>query len=386
LSADPERTPYPYLPDYREYNPNWTLLLAPDGRGPMIITGRQIASIAFGSLPEGLRTRPALLWQLDNRGGDHDLEVSYLSWNIDWKADYVLKITGETETEKDPAGRPILYDTVDIVGYATVTNNSGVRFDNAQLKLMAGDTRILSRPPWWGRFRTLRWAGESESPADYMDKDYDNKAGFTQKAFFEYHLYTLGRPTTLANQETKQIEMLTANDVRMQRRYVYHPYADPHVRVQSVLENSEENAMGQPLPKGTVRLYAPGPAGVDEFVKHDTIDHTPKDEKIDFFWGHAFDLVGQMTLKDETKLGPGHFRRTAQITLRNHKSHDVTITVILDVPRSTYQVDCKLPWYTPEVSRVEVPIVVQANSQNQLELTYTFNTTKGGGLQSPHQK
>ena len=414
-----------------------TLILQPTSEGPRNISRANVRAIAFDKLPKGLLTTPTLLWRLQNdAASDQQFEVAYLTGGITWRADYVLKLrpasnpasrerkragragqqpvdresrsftvaardktSGELEiqstlrssntaTAEDgnpkslPAGRQAqseIFDVSDLVGYATVTNNSGITYENAQLKLMAGDVNLireelpLIQKGIFGSYSLHRVAG-------------DAIGGFEEKSFFEYHLYTLGRATTIRSAETKQIELVSGSGVKLRRGYVYDPKANPTAaRVVSELVNSEANGLGKPLPKGTLRLYAPDPTGESTFVARTDIDHTPKDEKIRLPWGYAFDIACESTQMDVRHDGIEHHERI-RYTIRNHKDYDVTVTVIARVHRTTYKATCNFPWHVRQVGLVEIEVPVAANSQADAVFSHSYNHDSGGGLKSPHDR
>ncbi len=374
-----------------------TLVIQPKGEGPRNVSRSMVKSIAFEKLPAGLLSKPALMWQLRNQAAaKQQFEVAYLTAGLTWRVDYILKLKPAVKVarflpvaasrDRKGAGNPAIIDTADLVGYATVTNNSGVTYENAELKLMAGDVNLI-KPP------TVHY-GQWE-----MDDKADESGGggpeFKEKSFFEYHLYTLGRPTTIRSAETKQIELISGSGIKMKRGYVFDEnFNKTAARVVSEFKNSKENGLGKPLPKGVIRLYAPDPTGVSTYVAKTSIDHTPKDEKIRLPWGYAFDIVcSAKELKSLRRIttmpshgGYGYF--TWQYDLRNHKSHDVTITIIMRRPKTTYWARCTkdgkdYPWHIREVGVWEVEVPVKANSAEKIIFEYKHNPRIGGGLKSP---
>ena len=335
-----------------------------------------IRSIAFARLPAGLLTRPTLLWGLENRAAARQkFEVAYLTHGLNWRADYVLKLKPAVKAENENAKSGIV-DTADLVGYATVTNNSGVTYENAQLKLMAGDVNLI--PPESSRDPFMSYLGSK------LHEDSGQSRGFKEKSFFEYHLYTLGRSTTIADAETKQIELLSGSGIKLNRGYVYDPNANKTAaRVVSEFKNSEENGLGKPLPKGVVRLYAPDGEGVDSYVARVDIDHTPVNEKVRLMWGHAFDIACSSKQTKFSRSGNDRYV-TWEYQIRNHKEYDVSVTIIARVPRSTYKADCNYPWHVRQVGMVEIDVPVKANTAATATLSYSYNNTSGGGLTSPH--
>jgi len=221
---------------------------------------------------------------------------------------------------------------------------------------------------------------------DPAKDESENNRGFKEKSFFEYHLYTLGRATTIADAETKQIELLSGSGIKLNRGYVYDPRANKTAaRVVSEFKNSEENGLGKPLPKGVVRLYAPDGEGVDSYVAKVEIDHTPVNEEVRLMWGHAFDIACS---SKRTKFHRSGYDRhqTWEYQVRNHKEYDVSVTIIVYVPRSTYKADCNRPWHVRQVGTVEIDVPVKANTAETATFSYSYNNTSGGGLTSPHKR
>ncbi|MEI7835002.1 MAG: zf-HC2 domain-containing protein [Planctomycetota bacterium] len=356
-----------------------TLVVQPDGEGPRNVDRSQVQTVTLEKLPEGLLTQPTLVWELENRAAARQqFEVAYLTQGLAWRADYVLKLKVAAGTPGRAGARelPEVVDTGDLVGYATVTNNSGVAYEQAELKLLAGDVNLVQPPE-----DIYYFYGDNEIDTE---KGKGKKLGeFQEKSFFEYHLYTLGRPTSLANAETKQIELVSGSGIRMRRGYVYDPQGDnpTAVRVVSEFKNAKANGLGRPLPKGVVRLYAPDPKGVDAYVSQVRIDHTPKDEKVRLAWGYAFDIAGTFTETDYNRRGDDQ-ERTYTYQLRNHKDYDVTVTVIVRVDPSTYGARCNLPYHVREVGLVEVQVPVKANGDQTVTFTHKWNPSSGGGLKS----
>ena len=346
-----------------------SLVIQPADEGPRTIDRSQVTAVSFDRLPEGLLTRPTLVWKIDNPGRARQrFEVAYLTHGLNWRADYVLKL--------HPAAPGEITDTADLVGYATVTNQSGVTYESAQLKLLAGDVNLI-RP----RLIVLLTdgSGSVNSGAGVIPQ-------FKEKSFFEYHLYTLSRPTTIRSAETKQIELLSGSGVRLKRGYVFDPHRGAKaVRVVSELKNSKQNRLGKPLPKGVMRLYAPDADGVQTYAARTEIDHTPVDEKVRFQWGFAFDLAAMFQETQHRRRGDDH-DHTWEYTLRNHKDHAVTITVIARVPKSTREADCNYKWHVREVGVVEIDVPLKANAAATAKLSFTYNNHSGGGLTSPHEE
>ena len=285
-------------------------------------------------LPEGLLTKPTLVWKLNStKAGEHEGEISYLTSGLSWSADYVLVV------DKDDAKG-------DLTAWTTIVNNSGAAYKDAKLKLVAGDVHRAPAPAArrFGGMKAMAM-GAAEEP------------GMTEKTFFDYHLYTLARPTTLADKASKQVEMASAAGVPIKKIYVYDGAQntqwnyfggsgdwDPGYGLESgkkvavllELDNKKSSGLGIPLPKGRVRVYKNDDDGSLQFSGEDEIDHTPKDEKVRIKMGDSFDLVGERRradyASDEKKR---RFEETFEIKLRNHKDADATVTVVEHLYRWT---------------------------------------------------
>ena len=271
--------------------------------------------IAFPEIPENLIARPTLSWLLQSRAPKHSVEVSYLANALNWKADYVFVLN-----EKETRG--------DLTGWVTLTNQSGASYESAQLKLVAGDVQRAQPESLDRRVRMMRTAMASES-----------EAAFQEEGFFEYHLYTLGRPTSLRDNEQKQVTLLEASEVPLTKRLIYYgaahyyrgtygaPVSNQKVGVYLDLRNGVEENLGMALPKGIVRVYKADRAGAKQFVGEDRIDHTPRDEDIRIKVGEAFDVKGERRQTDFRVLGHCVSESAWEVELRNHKDEAVEVDV-----------------------------------------------------------
>ena len=285
--------------------------------GGEIVTGMRADHIRFPELPGNLYSRPTLIWTLDNTGGTrHRVEASYLAGKLSWNADYVLTVARD-----DTAA--------DIDGWVTVVNGSGTSFKDAKLQLVAGD---LNR---------VRQVINRFEEREAMRKDLASAAApMAQEAFSDYHLYTLGRKTTVNNNETKQVSMLGATGLPVHKRYVvegqnfyYHNAQHPGAPIKDVVQvfyqfkNEEKSGLGMPMPLGTVRVYQSDSKGGVQFVGEDRIDHTPKDETVNLKIGNAFDVVCDRKQTDFQKVAANVYEVEYEVTVRNHKSTPVTVEV-----------------------------------------------------------
>jgi hypothetical protein len=294
--------------------------------GNEIVTGLHADHIRFPELPNTLYSHPTLIWTLDNGGASrHRVEAKYLASKLSWNADYVLTVTRD-----DKAG--------DIDGWVTLTNGSGTEFRNAKLQLVAGD---LNR---------VRQSIDRMMMADEARREMPAAAPMAQEAFSEYHLYTLGRKTTISNNETKQVSMLSGSGFPVQKRYVvngnqfyYHNASRPGAPIKDSVEvfyqlrNDEKSGLGMPMPAGTVRVYQSDSNGGVQFVGEDRIMHTPKDETLNLKIGNAFDVVCERNQVDFEKIAPNVYEIEYAIALRNRKTTPITVEVNEPVGATTWR-------------------------------------------------
>lgn len=280
--------------------------------------------LAFAALPDNLRDKPTLVMSVVNpKTGVQNLELSYLTGGLSWRADYVAELSGQGTR-------------LDLNGWVTLTNQSGATFPNAKLQLVAGDVNRVSemiRPT-----ATLR-----------MEKNVAGEAQpMAQENLFEYHLYTLNRPTTLAEQQTKQVALLSATGIPVRKslelrgaEYYYQGNngdLGQKLKVGVFVEFENKGAgLGVPLPKGVIRLYKKDSAGNAQFIGEDSIDHTPKNERVRLKLGEAFDVTADKKQTDFQKIaGSGRynnvFESAYQITLKNAKNQPVTVKVFEPMP------------------------------------------------------
>lgn len=303
-----------------------TLLSASQGQlvlqtseGVRIVSG-QGQQVKLGELPGGLITRPTLVWKVQaQQSGDHQVRTTYQTSGLTWRSDYSVLLSAD-ETKAD------------ISAWVTLMNLSGAGYHNARLKLIAGDVqRVAPREPRYPM------AARAEMAMAFKD------AAFEEKAFFEYHLYTLPRRTDILMNTTQQITLFpTARDVAVEKLLVYYGLSDfaqwgyaaqPHmdrqlgtqsnrkVDVYLRFRNDQKSNMGMPLPRGKVRVYQKDDADDTlEFIGEDLIDHTPRDEKVLIKLGQSFDVVGERTQVDfSMDTGRKTITETIRVQIRNHK-------------------------------------------------------------------
>jgi hypothetical protein len=283
--------------------------------------------VVFDSVPANLRDRPTLVTELQSqRSGPQDVELSYLTSGLSWRADYVAELNADDSA-------------LDLNGWVTLSNLSGTTYPDARLQLVAGDVNRVQEEMRASKSELL----ERRKPAAVAS------APMSQESLFEYHLYTLQRPTTLSDQQTKQVALLSAGSVPVKKELVlsgsdfYYRSSvgdmGQKIKVGVYVEfNNKESAnLGQPLPKGVVRVYKRDRAGNAQFVGEDRIDHTPKNEKVRLHLGDAFDVTADKKQTDfrrrEATNAASYVHESAyEIVLRNAKPEAVTVTVREPVP------------------------------------------------------
>ncbi len=291
--------------------------------GDRIETGAP-GRIVFDGVPANLRDRPTLVSELQSkRAGAQQLELSYLSGGLSWQADYVAELSADDST-------------LDLNGWVTLNNRSGTAYSNAKLQLVAGDVNRVRDQMQRSRLSQ----GIAELAAAPAAK------AVAQESLFEYHLYTLGRPTTLADNQTKQVALLSATGVPAKKELLLqgsaHYYNDSvgnigtKIRVGVFMEfaNRESARLGMPLPKGVVRVYKRDSAGNAQFVGEDRVEHTPKNETVRLNLGNAFDVTADKKQTDFKRREPGlrAYESAYEIVLRNAKTEAVSVMVREPVP------------------------------------------------------
>lgn len=366
-------------PDY--FNPN---NYGAGAEEPIIEIGGQLrfglpGTPIFPDLTAETILKPRLEWAIaTDRPGRFPAEFSYVTSGMSWQADYNI-----VAPEKG--------DVVDIVGWVTIDNRTGKAFENARIKLMAGDVNKIQ--PGMDRDNLLARKAAMEMAAPMA-------AAVTEKAFDEYHIYTLERPTTLRDRETKQVEFIHASGVASKQLYVYdgakidfnrymgwnwenirndHSYgteSNPKIWVMREFVNSQANHMGMPLPRGRVRFYRRNDDGQMEFTGENMIDHTPKDETVRIYTGNAFDLAGE---RRRTNYTVDNRQNTAtetfEIKVRNHKKEPIEVRVVEHLYRGkNWTVAGNSDKYVKKDSQtIEFPVSVQPDEEKVI--TYTARYT-----------
>lgn len=300
--------------------------------GSVVMLARdQIRNVNFPALPDGLRTRPSLVWLIDAKeAGDHETEVTYITNGMGWSADYVMLLNEES-------------DAFDLNGWVTLDNRSGAAYADAKLKLVAGDVNVAPQEELM-RFETMAMDMAAAAPEPAVQ----------QREFFEYHLYEVQRPVTVKNNQTKQIEFVTGTGVPVTKFYVYNGSSgydfwgsfvddaaygaatgNTDVTVMLEFRTDEESNLETQLPAGRIRIYQEDVDGSPLLVGEDRIGHTPTDETVRLTVGNAFDVKGERVQTDYKRLGDSGAEETFLITLRNRKDEDVEVRVVENLYRSS---------------------------------------------------
>lgn len=282
--------------------------------------------IVYPDVPANLRDRPTLVMSLHNGGAaQQEVELSYLTGGLAWKADYVAELNAAD-------------DKLDLSGWVTLTNTSGATYRNAKLQLVAGDVNRVQDE--------MRYAVRREKSMLAMAAP---AASMAEESLMEYHLYTLDRPTTIAENQTKQVALLTAAGVPARKElllrganyYYGSSYGDlgqkMKVAVFVEFDNKEASHLGMPLPKGVIRVYKKDGADNAQFVGEDRIDHTPKNEKVRVKLGESFDVTADKKQTDFKRLpnpakGNAMFESAFEVVLKNAKKEPVVVKVQEPIP------------------------------------------------------
>jgi hypothetical protein len=331
-----------------------------------------VQEFRFPELPSGLITRPTLVWQLESgQTGDQDVEVTYMTNGINWYANYVV-VSDEAD------------EHMDLTGWVTVDNRSGATYEDARLKLIAGDVHRETEP------------GVYAKDLGGAELAYEEAPSFEEQAFFEYHMYTLQRPATVKDNQTKQIEFVNVASVPVNKFYVYDgaqqlggwgyygtPYTEPEygiptgTKVYVMLEfyNKQDAGMGLPLPKGTIRAYKKDHEGGIQLIGEDSIDHTPKDERVLLYLGDAFDIVGERRQTDFEWIDSNTIEESFEIKLRNHKEESLAVRVVEHLYRwSAWEIRSSNHDYEKKDARtIEFPISVPKDGETTVTYTVRYS-------------
>lgn len=324
------------------------IVLQKNNGGLIMIPNVDKYTFSVNSLPEGLITKPSLIWMVESKqAGAQEAEITYQTRGINWHAEYVAVLN------KDDSA-------LDLNSWISLENQSGASYKNAKLKLVAGDVNIVQPQP---RFSGIK--------KDFMMAEAANQ--FEEQEFFEYHIYDLQRPTTISNNETKQISLFEAAGIKASKKYLYSNYrGNNKIAVNIEFDNSEKNNLGMPFPKGKVRVYKSDGKST-EFVGENFIDHTPKNEKIQLKIGDAFDLIGEEVQKENIRISDKVYEQVWEIKLKNRKSENV----VIDVERflgSNWEIkNSNMEYNKKDAQRIVFQAPVKTNSETIIKYTVRYN-------------
>lgn len=324
--------------------------------------------IVFENVPNNLRDRPTLVIKGSRSDpAAQELELSYLTSGLSWKADYVAELNDAD-------------DQMDLSGWVTLTNTSGTHYSQAKLQLVAGDINRVQQE------LAVPMAMRGKAAFDAAE------LSMNQESLMEYHLYHLNRPTTLAENQTKQVALLNAVSVPVRKELVLagndYYYASSHgdlgqklkVSVFVQFDNKESVRLGMPLPKGTMRVYKRDKTGNAQFVGEDWIDHTPINETVRLKLGQSFDVTAARKQTDFKQLSTGNntainrFESAYEITLKNAKKEAVTVLVQEPIPGDWKIIEESQPHSKPvsnlAVWAVEVPAEGSALLKYRVQMRY----------------
>lgn len=329
------------------YGGNAITLMEPDGK-VKIVSMDQVTEVSFPMLPEGLITRPTLFWRYQSDfAGKLNCRVGYQTGGLTWAAEYV----GVLDKEEDNLG---------LSGWSSINNTSGKTFTDAKLKLIAGDIHRAEK------------AAPRRTELAMMAAP-DMAGGFEEKAFFEYHMYTLPRRATLADKEIKQISLFEPAEATVEKTFVYKPDDDPeNVNVSIKFKNSTQAGLGMPLPAGRIRMFKADDDGALILLGEDWIKHTPRDEEVSVTVGAAFDVKGEQTMTERTRVTQQVEERRWEIEVRNHKTEDITVTVekrlwgFWEILESSHQYSQK------DANNIQFELPVRAGGTSVIKLAVRF--------------
>ncbi len=344
------------------------------------ITSTYANAATFPSLPGEFYTKPTLKWDLyTDTIGDHRVETSYQTDGITWWADYNAVYSDGADAN---------HGFLDLGAWVSILNKSGGGYDDAKLKLVAGDVHRATAP--------ARQAQMMRKEMAYMDTASSNVAGFEEKSFFEFHLYTLGRPTSIPDNSTKQLELFPkVNKVPVEKKIVYYG-ADKNMRfyggmnqnrnfgvtgnkkvdVYIEFKNEKEHGLGMPLPAGKLRVSKlDSDDGSLEFIGEDNLDHTPKNEKVLLKLGSAFDIVGERKqLNFNVNHKQKYLTETYEVTLRNHKNESVDVIVKEPVYRgANWTIYNQTAAYDKiDAHNIQFPVTIPKDGEKKVSYTVKY--------------
>ncbi len=333
------------------YDGNTVVLDQGRGSGPIVtLNADKVSYIRFPTLPAGLISKPSLVWKI----GAHDdgprlVEVTYLTSSINWHAEYVGVVNSAD-------------DAVDLAAWVSIDNRSGATYTDAKLDLVAGDVNRAQAPM---QDVVMMRGMKAEEAGMGMPE-------FAEEGLFEYHLYKLNTPSTVADREIKQLTFFPSTGVEVEKVLEFDHHYGTDVRVLLEFVNSEEAGLGLPLPAGTVRMYKEDSALDLQFIGEDRIDHTAKDEDVALLMGNAFDVAAERTTVNRRKITDRVREEDYEVSIRNHKDEDIVVRVV-EHPSGYWTILGETHAYEKkDASRVEFLIPVKADGEAVVGYTIRY--------------
>ena len=319
--------------------------------------------LVYSAVPANLRDRPTLVVKVaSNQAGEVPVDLSYLTRGLSWAADYVAELSADEKT-------------INLNGWVTLTNMSGIAYNDAKLQLVAGDVNQYQPAPPMPMMADMATVGGMV------------REKMVQETAFEYHLYSLDRPTTLKENQTKQVALLAAAEIPVSKQYLLmnvaqlgHNYGNRigemervNAEVRMKFDNEEAAHLGVPLPAGVVRVYKADSDGDAIFVGEDHIDHTPKKEEVDLMLGRAFDVTARGKQVSYTKIADNVYENAYEIEVKNAKAEPITVTLREFVPGDWKMLEESTKHDKRDASTAEWQLPVPA--EGSAKLTYKVRIT-----------
>ncbi len=312
-----------------------------------VVTISEVSRIEFPDSAD-LLTKPTLIWQIYSpAAGKRNVLTSYLTSGMSWKANYIVKTSADDKK-------------ADIQGWVTVDNSAGTTYEDAKLKLVAGEVHRVAVPQ-------IMYKGEMATAEESVSDEAES--GFVEESLFEYHLYTLEKPTTLKNNQVKQLSLLSVDSVPVEKELVFDVSESSDIQVVLTLNNTKEKGLGMPLPAGVLRVYKADSDGQLQFLGEDNIDHTPKDEEVDVVVGSAFDITGTRTQTSYDRVSTNTWKESYEIELKNHKSEAQKVKIVEHIYGEWKITNSSDKYEKKDASTAEWEITVPADSSKKV--TYT---------------
>jgi hypothetical protein len=319
--------------------------------------------LVYSAVPANLRDRPTLVVKVNSdKAGEVPVDLSYLTHGLSWAADYVAELSADEKT-------------INLNGWVTLNNMSGITYNDAKLQLVAGDVNQYQPAP------------PVPMMAEMAAADGMVRQKMVQESAFEYHLYSLDRPTTLKQNQTKQVALLAAGEIPVSKLYLLANVAQlgnnfgnrigemerVNAEVRMKFDNEEASHLGVPLPAGVVRVYKNDSDGDAIFVGEDHIDHTPKNEELDLVLGKAFDVTARGKQVAFTKIADNVYENSYEIEVKNAKAEPITVTLREFVPGDWKMVEESTAHQKRDASTAEWQLPVPA--EGSAKLTYKVRIT-----------